>query len=66
MNLSQFFRGESDNFGGGKERTVRVERKFDSLQLAIFNFSPNSNNKKLRSINKRLGIELSRADNREP
>ena len=30
INLSQVFRGEKGNFGGGKERTVTVERKFNS------------------------------------
>ena len=31
INLSQLFQGESGNFGGGKERTVMVEKKFNSL-----------------------------------
>ena len=30
INLSQLFRGESEKFGGGKEKTVMVERKFNS------------------------------------
>ena len=38
--MSQLFQGESDNFGGGKEKTVMVEGKFDSVQQVIFNFSP--------------------------
>ena len=41
-----------------------VERKFDSLQRDIFNFSPTSNNNKLRCIITRLGNELSRSENR--
>ena len=32
INFSQLFRGESGSFSGGKERTVMVERKFNSLQ----------------------------------
>ena len=64
INLSQLFRGESGNFGGGKERTVMVERKFNSLQREIFNFFPTTNNNKLRCITTRLGSELSRTDNR--
>ena len=32
INFSQIFRGESGSFSGGKERTVMVERKFNSLQ----------------------------------
>ena len=63
INLSQLFRGESVNFGGDKERTVMVERKFDSLQREIFNFSPTLNNNKLRCIITRLGSKLSRPDN---
>ena len=39
-----------------------VERKFNSLQREIFNFT--SNNNKLRCIIGRLGSELSRPDNR--
>ena len=31
INLSQLFQGESGNFGGSKERTVMVEKKFNSL-----------------------------------
>ena len=31
INLSQLFQGESGNFGGGKERTVMVAKKFNSL-----------------------------------
>ena len=31
INLSQLFQGEGGNFGGGKERTVMVEKKFNSL-----------------------------------
>ena len=42
-----------------------VERKFNSLQQEIFNFSPNTNNNKLRCIMTRLWSELSRTDNRE-
>ena len=64
INLSQLFRGESGHFGGGKERTVMVERKFNSLQPEIFNFFPTTNNNKLRCITTRLGSELSRTDNR--
>ena len=64
INLSQLFRGESGNFGGGKERTVMVERKFNSLQREIFNFFPTTNNNKLRCITTGLGSELSRTDNR--
>ena len=64
INLSQLFRGESGNFGGGKERTVMVERKFNSLQREIFNFFPTTNNNKLRCITTRLGSELSRTDSR--
>ena len=64
--LSQLIRGESGNFGGGKERTVMVERKRNSSQREIFNFSPTTNNNKLRCIITRLGSELSRTDNRGP
>ena len=59
VNLSQLFWGESDNFGGGKKKTVMVERKLDSLQRKIFNFSPTSNKNKLRCLITRLGSELS-------
>ena len=61
--MSQVFRREGDNFGGGKEKTVMVERKFDSLQREIFNFSPTSNIIKVRCIITRLGSELSRPGN---
>ena len=50
--------------GGGKERTIMVERKFDSVQREIFNFSATSNNNKLRCIITRLGSELSNQDTR--
>ena len=64
INLSEFFRGKSGNFDEGKERTVMMERKFNSLQGEIFSFSPTANNNKLRCIITRLGSELSRPDNR--
>ena len=64
INLSQLFRGESGNLGGGKERTVMMEKKFNSLQREIFNFSPIANNNTLRFIITRLGRELSQPDNR--
>ena len=32
IEFSKLFREESDNFGEGKERTVMVERKFDSQE----------------------------------
>ena len=64
INLSEFFRGKSGNFDKGKERTVMMERKFNSLQGEIFSFSPTANNNKLRCIITRLGSELSRPDNR--
>ena len=59
VNLSQLFWGESDNFGGGKKKTIIVERKLASLQWEIFNFSPTSNKNKLRWLITRLGSELS-------
>ena len=43
-----------------------VERKFNSLQLEIFNSPPSSNNNKLRCIITRLGRELSLLDNWGP
>ena len=44
INLSQLFQGESGNFGGSKERTVMVERKFNSLQRETAdNFFPTTN-----------------------
>ena len=63
-NLSQIVRRKSDNFGGGNETTVMVERKFNSLRRKIFNFSPTSNNNKLRYIITRLVSKLSRSDNK--
>ena len=42
---------------------VMVERKFDSVQKEIFNFSPTSNNNKHRCIITRLGCELLSPDN---
>ena len=41
-----------------------VERRFDSLQQEIFNFSPTSVNTKPRYIITRPGCELSRPDNK--
>ena len=64
INLSQLFRGESGNFGGGKERIAMVERKINSLQQKIFNLSLTTNNKNLRCIIARLGSELSRPNDR--
>ena len=59
INLSKLFRRESGNFGGGKERTVMVERKFNSLQREILDFFPTANNNKLRCITTGLGSDLS-------
>ena len=64
INLSQLFQGETNNFGG-EERTVMVERKFDSLQREMFNFSLTSNNNKLICFITKLGSEFLRSDNRE-
>ena len=59
INLSQPFRGESGNFGGGKERTVIGGKKLNSVQREILNFSPTiNNNNKLRCIITRLGSIL--------
>ena len=64
INLSQLFQGEINNFGG-EEGTVMVERKFDSLQREMFNFSLTSNNNKLICFITKLGSEFLRSDNRE-
>ena len=64
INLSQLFQGETNNFGG-EERTVMVERKFDSLQREMFNFFLTSNNNKLICFITKLGSEFLRSDNRE-
>ena len=57
--MSQPFRGESGNFGGGKERTVIGGKKLNSVQREILNFSPTiNNNNKLRCIITRLGSIL--------
>ena len=58
INFLQPLRGESGNFDGSKEGTVMVGRKFDSPQWEIFNFSPISNNNKLRCIITKLGSVL--------
>ena len=61
INLPQLFRGESDNFGGGKEILLWWKENFNSVQQ-IFNFSPTSN--KLGCIITTLRSELSRPENR--
>ena len=62
INLPQLFRGESDNFGGGKEILLWWKENFNSVQQEIFNFSPTSN--KLGCIITTLRSELSRPENR--
>ena len=64
INLSHLYRGKNYNFGRSMEKTVMMERNFESVKQKIFNFFPISNNNGVRSFITKVGSELPKSNNR--